>query len=116
VSKSYKLKRAYTLLKALAAIGIGGMTFNGFILLSSGHTDVQTVVSTIVGFLAVMYFGASYSKADMEKDDLMEKTLQTVQDVKRTVAKNKAWGKVNKMKSEANELRLDKLEGKTKDE
>ena len=105
MSKSYKLKRAYTLLKALAAIGIGGLTFNSFIVLASGGTGTQDVLSVVVGLLGVVYFAASYSKANMEKEDLMEKLLKTVE-------KNKAWGKATKDKAAANALKIAALEKK----
>ncbi len=105
MSKSYKLKRAYTILKALAAVGIGGLTLNGFISLSSGSTSSQDILTVVVGSLVMLYFAASYSKADMEKDDLMEKLLNTVE-------KNKAWGKANRSKAAANALKIARLEKK----
>ena len=105
MSKSYKLKRAYTILKALAAVSIGGLAFNGFISLASGSTSSQDVLTVIVGFLGLLYFAASYSKVNMEKDDLMEKLLKTVE-------KNKAWGKANRSKAAANALKIAKLEKK----
>ena len=105
MSKSYKLKRAYTILKALAAIGIGGLAFNSFIVLASGGTNTQDILSVVVGLLGVVYFAASYSKANMEKEDLMEKLLKTVE-------KNKAWGKANKAKAAANALKIAALEKK----
>lgn len=105
MSKSYKLKRAYTILKALAAIGIGGLAFNSFIVLASGGTSTQDILSVVVGLLGVVYFAASYSKANMEKEDLMEKLLKTVE-------KNKAWGKANKAKAAANALKIAALEKK----
>ncbi len=105
MSKSYKLKRAYTLLKALAAIGIGGLAFNSFIILASGRTETQDILTVVVGLLGVVYFAASYSKANMEKEDLMEKLLKTVE-------KNKAWGKANKAKAAANALKIAALEKK----
>ncbi len=105
MSKSYKLKRAYTILKALAAISIGGLAFNSFIVLASGGTSMQDILSVVVGLLGVVYFAASYSKANMEKEDLMEKLLKTVE-------KNKAWGKANKAKAAANALKIAALEKK----
>ena len=107
MSKSYKLKRAYTLLKALAAISIGGLAFNSFIALAHGSTTTQDTLTAVVGLLGVLYFAASYSKADMEKEDLMEKLLKTVE-------KNKAWGKANRLKSETNALQIEKLLKKLK--
>jgi hypothetical protein len=112
MSKSYKLKRAYTLLKALAAIGIGGLAFNSFIVLASGSTDTQDLLTVVIGFLGVVYFAASYSKANMEKEDLMEKTLKAVEALKRTADKNKAWGKATKDKAAANALKIAALEKK----
>jgi len=105
MSKSYKLKRAYTILKALAAVGIGGLTLNGFISLSSGSTASQDILTVVVGSLVMLYFAASYSKADMEKDDLMEKVLKLAE-------KNKAWGKATRSKAAANALKIARLEKK----
>ncbi len=102
MSKSYKLKRAYTILKALAAVGIGGLTLNGFISLSSGSTSSQDILTVVVGSLVMLYFAASYSKADMEKDDLMEKVLKLAE-------KNKAWVRLIDLKLQLTPLRLPNL-------
>ena len=110
MSKSYKLKRGYDILKVLSAMGVGGLTLLSFSNLAGGHYTGQDVVFTIVGAFCTLYFAASYMKADMEKDNLMEKALQAIQDVKKDVAVNKTWGKANKAATEANAIKIGKLE------
>jgi hypothetical protein len=103
MSKSYKLKRGYDILKVLSAMGIGGLTIDGFSNLVSTHHTAQDVVITIVGLLCTLYFAASYMKVNMEKDNLMEKLITTVEN-------NKKWGKINKATAEANAIKIGKLE------
>ena len=103
MSKSYKLKRGYDILKVLSAMGVGGLTLLSFSNLAGGHYTGQDVVFTIVGTFCTLYFAASYMKADIEKDNLMEKLLLTVEN-------NKKWGKANKAATEANAIKIGKLE------
>ena len=110
MSKSYKLKRGYDILKVLSAMSIGGGTLLSFSNLAGTNYTGQDVVFTIVGSLCTIYFAASYMKADMEKDNLMEKALQAIQDVKKDVAVNKTWGKATKAATEAHAIQIGKLE------
>ena len=105
MSKTYKLKRAYSVLKVLSALGIGAMTLVGFTNAVGNSYTSQDVWMLVIGLICTLYFAASYMKADMEKDDLMEKLTKAI-------AANKQWGKATKAAVDVNTIKIGKLESK----
>ena len=84
MSKTYKLKRAYSLAKFLAALGIAFMFIYKLVELSySGTGDAGDLVILLVCGISIIHHTLSYMKVNMEKEDHMERLIRMVNDNER---------------------------------
>jgi hypothetical protein len=99
MSKSYKLKRAYTIFKLLGALSIAGMFIYKLLDISytGGGTASDFVILVVCG-VSLVHYSLSYMKVNMEKEDAMEKIISMVKaNEERSKANRKMIERNNKL-------------------
>lgn len=96
MSNSNKLKKAYRVFKFLGALSIGGMFIYKLLDISyKGGGEVSDLVLMLLCLISLIHYALSYMKANMEKQDTMEKILSMVK-------ANEERSKVNRKMIERN--------------